>query len=117
MEQSIRMSRIYNVSLDEIVRNPRPRNLSEEDPEDPDAAREELPEEPEMTEELLESEELPEPERPRGKLRGWEILVILLFLLIIAAAVFFLIRPDLFPLPNAEDAALSRIVFGMSRYL
>ena len=98
MEQSMRMAQLYGVTLDEIVRNPKPHDVPPV-PE-PEPIAEEPEEEFETDDEAPEEE--PPAEAPRGKIKGWEIAVIILLLLIIAAAVFFLIRPDLMPFGQAK---------------
>lgn len=110
LDMMMRLSELYGVPLDELIRNPKPHTpvippppiwqeepIEEPTPE-PEAKME--PEEPEGS-----AKHGRHAEEPRGKPHIWEILIIVLFLVIIGVAVFFLFRPDLFPLPAFKTSA------------
>ena len=97
-----KLAKFYGIPLDEIIRNPKPKEIPKVEAkplEEPETAPEEAP----APEAVPAAESIPAGGR-RGKKRKvafWEILIILLLLAIIGAAVFFLFRPDLFPLPDS----------------
>ncbi len=97
LDQMNRLAKLYGIPLEEIVRSPKPHNeeiLSEIPPETALQPITEPEEEPEETE-----TEIPEPPKEKT-MSWWEILVIVLLILIIGAGVFFLVRPEWFPLKD-----------------
>lgn len=104
LDQMNRLARLYGISLDEVIRNPKPHDTIPVPPV-PQTAEEPKAEEPKPTpvsKETVAKEASPAPARRRKrKTAFWEILVILLLLALMGAALVFAIRPDLFPfLPN-----------------
>ena len=97
-----KLAKFYGIPLDEIIRNPKPKEIPKVETkplEEPETSPEEAP----SPEAVPAAESIPAGGR-RGKKRKvafWEILIIVLLLAIIGAAVFFLFRPDLFPLPDS----------------
>lgn len=99
-----KLAKFYGIPLDEIIRNPKPKEIPKVEAKPPEEAEPEpAPEEAPAPEAVPVTEASPAGGR-RGKKRKiafWEILIIVLLLAIIGAAVFFLFRPDLFPLPDS----------------
>lgn len=102
LDQMNKLSKLYGIPLDEIIRNPKPRESIPVTTEPP--AAEQPAEEPAAEETVPESlpEEAPSPRRGTKKKRVplWEIGIIVLLLAIIALALLYLIKPDLLPTPN-----------------
>lgn len=102
LDNMMKLASVYGISLVEIVRPATPHEYTGPIPEAPkEEVAEEEPIAEENDEDLEEEEEFEEffetPEK-RGRPELWEILVIVILLFLIGSAVFFLFRPDLFPL-------------------
>lgn len=104
LDQMNRLARLYGIPLDEVIRNPKPHDTIPVPPiPQPSPSSEEEAQTPSpVAEKAPVGESAPTPSRrKKRKIAPWEILVILLLLAIMGTALFFAIRPDLFPfLPN-----------------
>lgn len=111
LDQMNRLAKIYGIPLDEIIRNPKPR---EEIP-----APEPISQEPEASasEEVPAEEPVaPAEEESKKKYRSpkvSDIIVIILLLIVIFGALLLLARPDLFPF-GAWIAPRVAPLFGFS---
>ncbi len=102
LDQMNRLAKIYGIPLDDLIRTPKPHAEPEDLPEI--VVDEPVPEEPEAVAE--EAVELPEETKDKA-MPWWEILVIALLILLIGAGVFFLVRPEWFPLKDLFGAVSS----------
>ncbi len=89
LEQMNRLAKVYGIPLADIIRSPKPVDVSSNTEPDPK-------EEPTPQPKPEEPEQIPAP-TPKKKPFWWEILIIVLLVLIIAAAVVFLVKPEWFP--------------------
>lgn len=110
LDQMNRLAKIYGIPLDEIIRNPKPR---EEIP-----APEPISQEPEAPapEETAAEEPAAPVEEPKKKYRSpkvSDLIVIILLLIVIFGALLLLVRPDLFPF-GAWIAPRIAPLFGFS---
>lgn len=107
LEQMNRLSRLYGISLDEIIRNPKPHDEIPLPP--PVVEKESVPQE-----EIIPSEPVSPPPLRRKREKkpsATDILILLLLLAIIATALVFLFRPEWFPFLPASDLSVGKNLF------